>query len=139
MVPVHENPNNESIQQFYKLIGSTFAAAMQFMYEVCIQYGIHKKSSFFGITLHTTRKSVITCIENMHGNHVIQKCVENMPPDTLDFVIGPINERVEFVCTHMCPGRCGGDRACGSFRYAGIQKRLCQVLFNCFLVANNYY
>ena len=33
------------------------------------------------------KDSVIECINDQNGNHVIQKCIEKMPPDTVDFVV----------------------------------------------------
>lgn len=44
---------------------------------------------------------VPTCIENMHGNHVIQKCIEQMPPDSVTFIIDAVNMKVDFWASHM--------------------------------------
>jgi hypothetical protein len=45
--------------------------------------------------------NVVACIENLHGNHVIQKCIAHMKPENLSFIIDPVSESVDFVCTHM--------------------------------------
>lgn len=44
---------------------------------------------------------VLECIENMHGNHVIQKCVEHMPPSAVGFVIEALCGRAEQMASHM--------------------------------------
>jgi len=41
------------------------------------------------------------CIENMHGNHVIQKCIEQMPPDSVNFIIESVSKSVEQMAEHM--------------------------------------
>jgi pumilio RNA-binding family len=38
--------------------------------------------------------NVHDCIASDHGNHVIQKCIEQMPPDTLDFIIKAVEEQL---------------------------------------------
>jgi len=37
----------------------------------------------------------------MHGNHVIQKCIEQMPPDSVTFIINAVNTKVDFWASHM--------------------------------------
>lgn len=37
----------------------------------------------------------------MHGNHVIQKCIEQMPPDSVDFIIKAVEEQTERMAAHM--------------------------------------
>jgi|Transcript_56587 pumilio RNA-binding family len=41
------------------------------------------------------------CIENMHGNHVIQKCIEQMPPDSVNFIIESVSKSVDQMAEHM--------------------------------------
>merc|ERR1719203_1017926 len=46
-------------------------------------------------------KNVDGCIESMHGNHVIQKCVERMPPDSVGFIIRAVEARTAEMASHM--------------------------------------
>mmetsp|Transcript_14761 Transcript_14761/g.40562 ORF Transcript_14761/g.40562 Transcript_14761/m.40562 type:complete len:460 (-) Transcript_14761:558-1937(-) len=43
---------------------------------------------------------VSRCIESPHGNHVIQKCIEHMPPKNVSFVIDAIQDRAQDVAGH---------------------------------------
>jgi pumilio RNA-binding family len=44
---------------------------------------------------------VAECIQNMHGNHVIQKCIEQMPPDSVNFIIDSVKKSVDAMAEHM--------------------------------------
>lgn len=44
---------------------------------------------------------VLDCVENMHGNHVIQKCVEHMQPLSVGFIINALCGRAEQMASHM--------------------------------------
>merc|ERR1719401_245194 len=46
------------------------------------------------------KDEVTACIENKHGNHVIQKCIEQMPPDFVDFIIKAIDNDTEKMASH---------------------------------------
>merc|ERR1712019_154466 len=46
------------------------------------------------------KEDVAGCIESKHGNHVIQKCIEQMPPDFLDFIIKAIDDDTEKMASH---------------------------------------
>ena len=37
----------------------------------------------------------------MHGNHVIQKCIEQMPPDSVSFIISAVEQRAEELARHV--------------------------------------
>eukprot|EP00434_Breviolum_minutum_P036545 symbB.v1.2.032380.t1/scaffold3885.1/size48838/4 len=37
----------------------------------------------------------------MHGNHVIQKCIEQMPPDSVNFIIKAVEQRAEETARHV--------------------------------------
>lgn len=45
--------------------------------------------------------NVVTCIKSMHGNHVIQMCVQKMPLDSLGWIIEGVEKEVEFIASHM--------------------------------------
>ena len=36
----------------------------------------------------------------MHGNHVIQKCIEQMPPDSVVFIIESVQDKTEAMAVH---------------------------------------
>jgi len=46
-------------------------------------------------------KNVVDCISSMHGNHVIQKCIEQMPPDSVSFIIEAVEKDTERWGSHM--------------------------------------
>lgn len=37
---------------------------------------------------------VIKCVKDQNGNHVVQKCVENVPPEHLQFIIDAFKDHV---------------------------------------------
>jgi hypothetical protein len=51
--------------------------------------------------LNVGDKVLMECIENKHGNHVIQKCIEQMPPASLNFVIEAVENNVDTMALHM--------------------------------------
>jgi hypothetical protein len=38
------------------------------------------------------RVTVKDCIKSMHGNHVVQKCIEQMPPESVSFVVEAVED-----------------------------------------------
>lgn len=46
------------------------------------------------------KDSIIECINDQNGNHVIQKCIEKMPCDTIDFIIQPVIDNACELCVH---------------------------------------
>lgn len=40
------------------------------------------------------------CVENSNGNHVIQKCIECVPTDRLDFIVSAFHNQVLELATH---------------------------------------
>ena len=45
--------------------------------------------------------SVLDCIGDQNGNHVIQKCIECVPEDRIPFVLEPILSQIFKLCTHQ--------------------------------------
>ena len=37
---------------------------------------------------------IITCIQDQNGNHVVQKCIETIPSNSLEFVIKAVHGQV---------------------------------------------
>jgi len=52
-------------------------------------------------TIKASPENVMTCIKSMHGNHVIQVCVQKMPLDSLGWIIEAVESDVEFIANHM--------------------------------------
>lgn len=44
---------------------------------------------------------VIQCIEDLHGNHVVQAIVKHMPSDSIDFVLRSVTDSAEKMSAHM--------------------------------------
>lgn len=44
---------------------------------------------------------MLACIDSMHGNHVIQKCIEQMPPDSVTFIIQAVEVEAPNMAIHM--------------------------------------
>lgn len=44
--------------------------------------------------------NVMKCVRDQNGNHVIQKCIENMPVDGIGFVIAAFRGQVATLSTH---------------------------------------
>ena len=42
--------------------------------------------------LNYQRVTVKDCIKSMHGNHVVQKCIEQMPPESVSFVVEAVED-----------------------------------------------
>jgi len=42
-----------------------------------------------------------SCIVHMHGNYVVQKCIELMPPDALGFIIKAVEKRIRVTASHI--------------------------------------
>ena len=51
--------------------------------------------------VHELKNSVLKCIGDQNGNHVIQKCIECVPEDRIPFVIEPILSQILVLCTHQ--------------------------------------
>jgi pumilio RNA-binding family len=47
------------------------------------------------------KNSVLRCISDQNGNHVIQKCIECVPEDHIPFVIEDILKKIYPLCTHQ--------------------------------------
>ena len=44
--------------------------------------------------------SVMKCVRDQNGNHVIQKCIECVPQDQIQFIISPFYGQVVALSTH---------------------------------------
>ena len=44
--------------------------------------------------------NIIRCVKDQNGNHVIQKIIECLPKDKLDFIISAFNGQVMQLSTH---------------------------------------
>jgi pumilio RNA-binding family len=51
--------------------------------------------------VHELKNSVLKCIGDQNGNHVIQKCIECVPEDRIPFVIESILSQILVLCTHQ--------------------------------------
>lgn len=51
--------------------------------------------------VHELKNSVLKCIGDQNGNHVIQKCIECVPEHHIPFVIEPILSQILVLCTHQ--------------------------------------
>lgn len=40
------------------------------------------------------------CVRDQNGNHVIQKCIECVPPEKIDFIISAFQGEVAMLSTH---------------------------------------
>ncbi|CAJ1454707.1 unnamed protein product [Effrenium voratum] len=47
------------------------------------------------------KNGVIDCIKSMHGNHVVQKCIEQMPPESVSFVVEAVEDKAEAMAAHI--------------------------------------
>ena len=43
---------------------------------------------------------VMQCVRDQNGNHVIQKCIECVPPDHIDFILSAFHGQVVVLSTH---------------------------------------
>ena len=43
---------------------------------------------------------VMRCVRDQNGNHVIQKCIECVPPEKIDFIISAFRGQVAALSTH---------------------------------------
>ena len=43
---------------------------------------------------------VMRCVRDQNGNHVIQKCIECVPPDRIHFIISAFYNQVVVLSTH---------------------------------------
>lgn len=73
----------------------------------CDQYGCHVIQHVLlgappDMQLRLTQQlhDVVKCIKSPHGNHVIQKCVELMPPKNVGFIIDAIQDRAREIAGH---------------------------------------
>jgi pumilio RNA-binding family len=44
--------------------------------------------------------NVMRCVRDQNGNHVIQKCIECVPPDRIHFIISAFDNQVVVLSTH---------------------------------------
>ena len=44
--------------------------------------------------------NILRCVKDQNGNHVIQKVIECLPPDQLEFIVGAFNGQVMHLSTH---------------------------------------
>lgn len=54
---------------------------------------------------------VMRCVRDQNGNHVIQKCIECVPPDKIHFIISAFYNQVVTLSTH--PYGCRVIQVCG--------------------------
>ena len=66
---------------------------------------------------------VMQCVENQNGNHVIQKCIECVPPEHTKFILSAFHGQVVRLSTHLY-----GCRV--------IQVKLFPTVFRCFSLNN---
>merc|ERR1711971_463233 len=52
------------------------------------------------VLANALKDHVQECIESENGNHVIQKCIEQMPPDTVNFIIAVVEAQTEKTAVH---------------------------------------
>ncbi|KAG2241434.1 hypothetical protein Bca52824_096581 [Brassica carinata] len=45
--------------------------------------------------------SVLKCVHDQNGNHVIQKCIERLPQDCIQFIISSFYGKVLALSTHL--------------------------------------
>ena len=43
---------------------------------------------------------VMQCVRDQNGNHVIQKCIECVPPDNIGFILSSFHGQVVVLSTH---------------------------------------
>lgn len=46
---------------------------------------------------------VIKCVKDQNGNHVVQKCVEFVPPEHLQFIVDAFKDHVSWVARNNKP------------------------------------
>jgi pumilio RNA-binding family len=44
--------------------------------------------------------NIMRCVRDQNGNHVIQKCIECVPEDAIDFIISTFFDQVVTLSTH---------------------------------------
>lgn len=44
--------------------------------------------------------NVMKCVKDQNGNHVIQKCIERVPPDLIQFIVDSFSGNVYTLATH---------------------------------------
>ena len=46
------------------------------------------------------KNNVIKLIEDQHGNHVVQKCIERLPPEKVAFIVDELQTNVDKMAMH---------------------------------------
>ena len=46
------------------------------------------------------RRDMLRCVRDQNGNHVVQKCIETIPPTQLDFLLDSFRGQVMKLSTH---------------------------------------
>ena len=46
------------------------------------------------------KNNVIKLIEDQHGNHVVQKCIERLPPEKVAFIVDELRTNVDKMAMH---------------------------------------
>ena len=44
--------------------------------------------------------NIMRCVRDQNGNHVIQKCIECVPEDAIDFIVSTFFDQVVTLSTH---------------------------------------
>ena len=52
------------------------------------------------IIVNELQNSILRCVKDQNGNHVIQKVIECLPADNLEFIISAFNGQVVGLSTH---------------------------------------
>lgn len=67
-----------------------------------IQKALETVSKVTQITIvHELEGSVIKCVKDQNGNHVVQKCVECVPAEHLDFIIDAFKDNVSLCFVYL--------------------------------------
>jgi len=52
------------------------------------------------LIVHELDGNILRCVKDQNGNHVIQKVIECLPRDQLEFIVGEFNGQVMQLSTH---------------------------------------
>lgn len=61
---------------------------------------------------------VMKCVRDQNGNHVIQKCIECVPPEKIEFIISSFQGQVETLAAH--PYGCRVIQVMNNMRSSGF-------------------
>jgi hypothetical protein len=78
---------------------------------------------------------VMRCVRDQNGNHVIQKCIECIPPDRIQFIISAFYNQVVVLSTH--PYGCRVIQVCDSLLKSKILLRCILHFQHLFCLPNN--